>query len=164
MANDAGVPTLANMVMMGHVLQHNPELTFEGTEVTVQKLVPPKKAELVGLNMKALEAGRDYARANAYEESPASRWTCAWGTWSTTSPTPRTWSAPPWSGTGPDVVVLPETWNTGFFPKDLTPAPTGTGSGPSSSSPPGPGAGRQHRGRQRGQPEGRRLLQHRLCL
>ena len=61
MANDAGVPTLANMVMMGHVLQHNPELTFEGTEVTVQKLVPPTKAELVGLNMKALEAGRDYA-------------------------------------------------------------------------------------------------------
>ena len=61
MANDAGVPTLANMVMMGHVLRHNPELTFEGTEVTVQKLVPPKKAELVGLNMKALEAGRDYA-------------------------------------------------------------------------------------------------------
>ena len=60
MANEAGVPTLANMVMMGHVLQHNPQLTFEGTEVTVQKLVPTKKAELVGLNMKALEAGRDY--------------------------------------------------------------------------------------------------------
>ena len=62
MANEAGVPTLANMVMMGHVLRHNPQLTFEGTEVTVQKLVPPKKAELVGLNMKALEAGRDYQR------------------------------------------------------------------------------------------------------
>ena len=60
MANEAGVPTLANMVMMGHVLRHNPQLTFEGTEATVQKLVPPKKAELVGLNMKALEAGRDY--------------------------------------------------------------------------------------------------------
>ena len=60
MANEAGVPTLANRVMMGHVLRHNPQLTFEGTEVTVQKLVPPKKAELVGLNMKALEAGRDY--------------------------------------------------------------------------------------------------------
>ena len=60
MANAAGVPTLATLVIMGHVLQHNPQLTFEGTEVTVQKLVPPKKAELVGLNMKALEAGRDY--------------------------------------------------------------------------------------------------------
>lgn len=60
MANDAGVPTLANMVMMGHVLKNNPELSFDGTEVTVQKLVPPKKANLVELNMKALEAGRDY--------------------------------------------------------------------------------------------------------
>ncbi len=60
MANDAGVPTLANMVMMGHVLQHNPQLSFQGAEVTVQKLVPAKKAELVGLNLKALETGRDY--------------------------------------------------------------------------------------------------------
>ena len=61
MANDAGVPTLANMIIMGHVLKNNPELSFAGTEITVQKLVPAKKAELVGLNMKALEAGRDYA-------------------------------------------------------------------------------------------------------
>jgi len=60
MAKDAGVSTLANMIIMGHVLQNNSELTFEGTEVTVKKLVPAKKAELVELNMKALEAGRDY--------------------------------------------------------------------------------------------------------
>ena len=60
MANDAGVPTLANMVMMGHVLKNNPELTFDGTEATVSKLVPPIKAQLVELNMKALQAGRDY--------------------------------------------------------------------------------------------------------
>ena len=60
MANDAGVPTLANMVMMGHVLKNHPELTFEGTEETVAKLVPPQKAQLVELNMKALQAGRDY--------------------------------------------------------------------------------------------------------
>ena len=61
MANDAGVPTLANMVMMGCVLKNNPELTFEGTAETMAKLVPAKKASLVELNMKALEAGRDYA-------------------------------------------------------------------------------------------------------
>ena len=61
MANDAGVPTLANMVMMGCVLKNNPELTFDGTAETMQKLVPAKKANLVELNMKALEAGRDYA-------------------------------------------------------------------------------------------------------
>ena len=60
MANDAGVPTLANMVMMGCVLKNNPNLTFDGTAETMAKLVPPKKANLVELNMKALEAGRDY--------------------------------------------------------------------------------------------------------
>ena len=60
MAKEAGVSTLANMILMGHVLQNNSELTFEGTEITVQKLVPAKKQELVGLNMKALEMGRDY--------------------------------------------------------------------------------------------------------
>ena len=60
MAKEAGVSTLANMIIMGHVLQNNKELSFEGTETTVQKLVPAKKQELVGLNMKALEMGRDY--------------------------------------------------------------------------------------------------------
>ena len=60
MANDAGVPTLANMVMMGHVLKNNQELSFDGADATVQKLVPPAKAQLVELNMKALQTGRDY--------------------------------------------------------------------------------------------------------
>ena len=60
MAKEAGVATLANMIIIGHVLQNNAELSFEGTEATVQKLVPAKKQELVSLNMKALEAGRDY--------------------------------------------------------------------------------------------------------
>ena len=60
MANDAGAPALANMVMMGHVLKNNPELTFDGTEAAVAKLVPPAGAQLVELNMKALQAGRDY--------------------------------------------------------------------------------------------------------
>ena len=60
MAGDAGVSTLANMIMMGCVLKNNPELSFDGTEETVKKLVPPKKAALVDLNLKALELGRDY--------------------------------------------------------------------------------------------------------
>ena len=62
MAKDNGMSTLANMIMMGHVLQNNPELTFEGTEDTVNKLVPPKKAALIELNMKALLLGKDYAK------------------------------------------------------------------------------------------------------
>ena len=62
MAKDNGMATLANMIIMGHLLQHNPELSFDGTEVTVNKLVPPKKAALVELNMKALTLGKEYAQ------------------------------------------------------------------------------------------------------
>ena len=60
MARSNGIGTLANMILMGHVLENHPELSFEGTEAVVNKLVPPKKAALVELNMKALSLGKEY--------------------------------------------------------------------------------------------------------
>lgn len=60
MAKEQELSTLANMVIMGHVLQNHPELSFEGTEEVVTKLVPPKKAALLDLNMKALRLGKEY--------------------------------------------------------------------------------------------------------
>ncbi len=60
MAKDEGIATLANMILIGSVLQNNPELSFEGTDAVVSKLVPPKKAALVELNMKALNLGKEY--------------------------------------------------------------------------------------------------------
>lgn len=60
MAKDNGIDTLANMIIAGHLLENNPELGFDGTEDVVNKLVPPKKAALVELNMKALQLGKDY--------------------------------------------------------------------------------------------------------
>ena len=62
MAKEAGVATLANMIIVGHLLQNHPELDFAGTETVVNKLVPPKKAALVELNMKALTMGKEYAQ------------------------------------------------------------------------------------------------------
>ena len=62
MAKDAGIPTLGNMIMMGHVLENHPELSFDGTETVVSKLVPPTKAALVELNMKALLLGKNFAQ------------------------------------------------------------------------------------------------------
>ncbi len=59
MAKDAGIATLANMIITGALLENHPELSFEGTDTVVSKLVPPKKAALVELNMKALEMGRN---------------------------------------------------------------------------------------------------------
>ena len=62
MAKDQQIPTLANMIMMGHVLENHPELSFDGTETVVSKLVPPTKAALVELNMKALLLGKNFAQ------------------------------------------------------------------------------------------------------
>ena len=60
MAKDAGIASLANMILVGHLLENNAELSFEGTDDVVAKLVPPKKAALVELNRKALALGKEY--------------------------------------------------------------------------------------------------------
>ena len=60
MAKDNGIGTLANMIIVGHMLEHNPELSFDGVEAVVGKLVPPTKAALVELNMNALNLGKTY--------------------------------------------------------------------------------------------------------
>ena len=60
-AKDNGIATLANMVIIGHLLEHNPELSFDGVDAVVSKLVPPAKAALVELNMKALNLGKTYS-------------------------------------------------------------------------------------------------------
>ena len=60
MAKNEGITTLANMVIVGHLLENNPELSFEGTAEVVEKLVPAKKAALKELNMKALNLGKNY--------------------------------------------------------------------------------------------------------
>ena len=60
MARDAGVSTLANMIIMGHLLHNHPQLSFTGTDAVVSQLVPPKKAALVELNKKALTLGKEY--------------------------------------------------------------------------------------------------------
>ena len=60
MAKDNDISTLANMIIVGHLLENHPELSFDGTEAVVEKLVPPKKAALVELNKKALSLGKNY--------------------------------------------------------------------------------------------------------
>ena len=60
MAKENGIGTLANMIMVGHMLEHNPELSFDGVEAVVSKVVPPAKAALVELNMNALNLGKTY--------------------------------------------------------------------------------------------------------
>ena len=60
LAKDEGLGNLANMIIMGSLLQNHPELSFDGTAEVISKLVPPTKAALVELNMKALTIGKEY--------------------------------------------------------------------------------------------------------
>ena len=60
MAKDNEISTLANMIIVGHLLENHPELSFDGTDDVVEKLVPAKKAALVELNKKALALGKEY--------------------------------------------------------------------------------------------------------
>ena len=59
-AKENGIGTLANMIIVGHLLENHPELSFGGAEEVVNNLVPPKKAALKELNMKALSLGKNY--------------------------------------------------------------------------------------------------------
>ena len=60
MAKENDMATLANMILVGALLENHPELSFVGTDSVVSDLVPPKKAALVELNMKALNMGKEY--------------------------------------------------------------------------------------------------------
>ena len=46
MAKDEGIGSLANMIIVGHLLENHPELSFDGVSEVVEHLVPPKKAAL----------------------------------------------------------------------------------------------------------------------
>ena len=60
MAKDNGIGTLANMIVLGHVLENNSNMSFDGVEAVVESLVPPKKEALKELNLKALLLGKNY--------------------------------------------------------------------------------------------------------
>lgn len=60
MANDEGFSTLANMILMGKLMKVCENIGFDGTEETINKVVPPKKANLIEVNLKALKIGYDF--------------------------------------------------------------------------------------------------------
>ncbi len=60
MANDMGLPKLANMIMVGKLIKETQMFTWEQLETSISKLVPSSKPELFENNMKAVKAGFDY--------------------------------------------------------------------------------------------------------
>ena len=57
LASDNGMPTLANMIVMGKMLKELGDYTADGIENGLKKVISAKRADMMGLNIKALEIG-----------------------------------------------------------------------------------------------------------
>ncbi len=60
MANDMGMPKLANMIVFGLLLKITGFVDMEGVKKGLMKSIPPTKQALFDTNLKAIEAGYNY--------------------------------------------------------------------------------------------------------
>ena len=60
MAAEQGVSTLANMILTGKILKELGEFDEESINAALNKVVSAKHPEMLDVNLKALELGRDY--------------------------------------------------------------------------------------------------------
>ena len=60
LAGDNGMPTLANMILLGKAIKESGVVSMDGLTEAMQKVVPPKKANLIEINEKAIRLGYDY--------------------------------------------------------------------------------------------------------
>ncbi len=59
-AHDEGFSTLANMILIGKLLAACDEFDINGTDEALAKVIPPRKAEMAGINLKAIETGYNF--------------------------------------------------------------------------------------------------------
>ena len=60
LAQEMGAPTLANMVMMGQFIKASAAIQMEGLEDAMKKVISAKHADLLELNVKAIQTGYGY--------------------------------------------------------------------------------------------------------
>ena len=60
MAKEAGFPTLANMIMIGKLIKETGMVSYEGIKDALSKVVSAKHADLLDINLKAIEMGYNY--------------------------------------------------------------------------------------------------------
>lgn len=60
MAMDMGVPTLANMILLGAIISKTGCIQPDSLAEALHKVIPARKANLFDANMKALQAGMDF--------------------------------------------------------------------------------------------------------
>ena len=59
LANENGMPTLANMIIVGKILKEMNEYSKEGIDAALGKVISARHADKLDLNIKALNLGRD---------------------------------------------------------------------------------------------------------
>lgn len=60
LAEESGLKTLANMILVGKLLKETGFSTMETLKKALEKCVPPKKHHLLDANIKAIELGYNY--------------------------------------------------------------------------------------------------------
>ncbi len=60
MAGDNGMPTLANMIIMGKLLHVLGEFNEESVLATLKKVISAKRADMLETNRRAMQLGADY--------------------------------------------------------------------------------------------------------
>ena len=61
LAQQSGVPTLANMIMIGKFIKESGAVSEDYIEAALKKVVSAKRANLLDLNYNAIKSGMDYA-------------------------------------------------------------------------------------------------------
>ena len=60
MAAEEGMPTLANMILLGKVIKETGILNYDDMRSLFEKIVSAKKKDLIEVNLKALDLGYNY--------------------------------------------------------------------------------------------------------
>ena len=60
LASENGMPTLANMIILGKVIKETGVIPYENVERALNKVISAKRADMLEINMKAIKMGYDY--------------------------------------------------------------------------------------------------------
>lgn len=61
LASDNGIPTLANMIIVGNILKTLGEFNEDSVNAALKKVISAKHADMLEANLKALKIGAEYA-------------------------------------------------------------------------------------------------------
>ena len=60
MASDAGVPTLANMILLGKVIKETGVVSLDGMRAMFEKIISAKRQNLIDVNLQTIELGYNF--------------------------------------------------------------------------------------------------------